>query len=117
MGHHRDGSNTSCRPRAEFWTGIFNGTSFPHLEEVEIIHERSGFFYSDVVIEAGELKGLQNIRRLAVKWAPELNSSVLTSALRCAPNLTHLELKFISGLEYSGESHHLSPLQLPRLMM
>lgn len=63
-----------------------------------------------MAIQPNELKGLKNIRRLAVKWAPELNSMVLMSALQCAPNLTHLELKFIDGLEYLGNLYPFLPL-------
>ena len=73
------------------------------LEEVEIHHlphPTSG--WGAPTIDKAELKGLKNITRLAVDGAPELNSFVLMSALPCAPNLKHLELKNINGLEYDG---------------
>jgi hypothetical protein len=92
-----------CVPTQEFWTGIFNGTSFPQLEEVEIHHvqtARAGWGAPE--IPASELKGLMNITRLAVDSAPELNSTVLMSALQCAPKLKHLELKNIANLDYTG---------------
>jgi hypothetical protein len=92
-----------CMPTQEFWTGLFNGTSFPQLEEVELHHvqtPRAGWGAPD--IPASELKGLANITRLAVDSAPELNSTVLMSALKCAPSLKHLELKNIADLNYEG---------------
>lgn len=90
-----------CSPNKEFWTGIFNGLSFPHLEEVEIHHVHTHYNgWGAPIIPPSELKGLQKITRLSVDSAPELNSTVLMSALQCAPNLKHLELKNIAELDY-----------------
>ncbi|KAF8534737.1 hypothetical protein BDD12DRAFT_859034 [Trichophaea hybrida] len=98
LGGSRD---TSCRPNKDFWTGIFNGTSFPALEEVEIHHRTHlSHGWGAPTIDNSELKGLKNITRLAVDGAPELNGFVLMQALPCAPNLKYLELKNIDGLEY-----------------
>jgi hypothetical protein len=92
-----------CMPTEAFWTGIFGGSSFPHLEEVEIHHVRTqSTGWGAPTIPASELKGLKKITRLAVDNAPELNSTVLMSALQCAPSLKHLELKNISDLDYTG---------------
>lgn len=95
-----------CSPNEGFWTGIFNGTSFPHLEEVEIHHVPMDIQgWGAPKLAPSDLRGLRNITRLAVSEAPELNGDVMMSALQCAPNLKHLELKNINGLDYEGNPH------------
>lgn len=96
---------SGCNPNAKFWSGIFNGSSFPDLREVEILHD-SGSPASQWAkhVEFGEddLKGLGKVTRLVVNSAPELNDSVLMGALTRAECLKRLELRNIVGLSYEG---------------
>lgn len=104
-----------CRPNQMFWTGIFNGRSFPDLKEVEIKHvPQSGSWQNTthVTFEKGDLKGLDNVTRLVLESTPELNDSVLIGALTCAQNLKKLELRNIAALSYEGKPHLSKPLQV-----
>ncbi|PUU78979.1 hypothetical protein B9Z19DRAFT_1047547 [Tuber borchii] len=108
---------SGCNPNAKFWSGIFNGSSFPDLREVEILHD-SGSPASQWAkhVEFGEddLKGLGKVTRLVVNSAPELNDSVLMGALTRAECLKRLELRNIVGLSYEALSM-LLPHALPNL--
>lgn len=100
-----------CRPNAKFWTGIFNGRSFPDLKEVEIRHSnevpQGGTWanMSHVKFDRDDLGGLGKVTRLVVQSTPELNDSVLMGALTNAQNLKKLELRNITALSYEGKTH------------
>ncbi|RPA95844.1 hypothetical protein L873DRAFT_1696451 [Choiromyces venosus 120613-1] len=108
---------SGCNPNAKFWSGIFNGASFPDLREVEILHDRgspASQWATPVKFAADDLKGLGKVTRLVVNSAPELNDSVLMGALTRADCLQRLELRNIVGLSYDALSV-LLPLALPNL--
>ncbi|KAI5805060.1 hypothetical protein EDC01DRAFT_355532 [Geopyxis carbonaria] len=105
-----------CGPNKEFWTGLFNGDSFPDLQEIEIIHGETRTWYShdEPKFGSSDLKGLGRITRLVVSRAPELNDKILMSALSLAMSLKKLELKKIEGLSYNAISKLLQ-FALPNL--
>lgn len=100
-----------CRPNSKFWTGIFNGQSFPDLKEVEIKHAngvpQAGTWanMSRVTFDKDALGGLGKVTKLVVEATPELNDSVLIGALTSAQNLKKLELRNIAALSYEGKTH------------
>lgn len=116
MNDYRAVGRGVCRPNKKFWSGIFNGQSFPDLSEVEIRHDAgiggagSTWNPTPVVFDNGDLKGLDKITNLIVESAPELNDSVLMSALNFAHKLKVLELCNINGLSYEGAT--LPPVQI-----
>lgn len=120
MNDYRAVGRGVCRPNKKFWSGIFNGQSFPDLSEVEIRHDAgiggagSTWNPTPVVFDNGDLKGLDKITNLIVESAPELNDSVLMSALNFAHKLKVLELCNINGLSYEALSQ-LLPHALPNL--
>lgn len=95
-------SKSPPRPTQQF-KDLMRGSTTTALEEVEINHHRCvRGNWCIQKIDARELQGLRSITRLVVDSAPELDDVVLESALECAPNLKHLELKNIGGLSYPG---------------
>ncbi|KAG0136809.1 hypothetical protein HOY82DRAFT_478431 [Tuber indicum] len=110
-------SGSGCNPNPKFWSGIFNGSSFPDLREVEVLHDPgspASQWAKIVEFGEGDLKGLGKVTRLVVNSAPELNDSVLMGALTRAECLKRLELRNIVGLSYEALSV-LLPLALPNL--
>lgn len=100
-----------CKPNSKFWTGIFNGRSFPDLKEVEIRHSHgppqagSWANSSHVKFDKDDLAGLGKVTRLVVESVPELNDSVLMGALTNAQTLKKLELRNVAALSYEGKTY------------
>jgi hypothetical protein len=93
----------SCVGTAEYWGGLFNGVSFPDLQEIELHHtETPATRFIGAQLTEGDLRGLAKVTRLVVERAPELTSSVLISALPYAPHLKQLVLKELSQITYQG---------------
>ncbi|KAG0133661.1 hypothetical protein HOY82DRAFT_482471, partial [Tuber indicum] len=110
-------SDSECIPNSIFWSRIFNGFSFPDLQEVEVLHKQvtlDSQSANPVVFSESCLKRLGKITRLMVDSAPELSDSVLMGSLTRAECLKRLELRNIFGLSYEGLSI-LLPLVLPNL--
>ncbi|EWC46734.1 hypothetical protein DRE_03979 [Drechslerella stenobrocha 248] len=90
-----------CVPNAKFWTRFFNGSSFPHLQRLELHHRSwrgtsTPAYYNPaepILFTTEDTLGLAKIERLVVNCVPEFNDSVLMAGLQHAPRLTDLHIE------------------------
>lgn len=101
-----DGFPPVCGPNAQYWKGLLDGRTFPHLEKLSIDHSPSinvsicEMQNPGVDIIPENLVGLQELRFLELGGVPEMNDAVLLAALPMMGNLRVLKLTRLKGVTY-----------------